>query len=213
VARQGTPDQPLGLHRGASSRPTDFEQILIGLIVLQPRSGYDLKRHFASTPSSVYQPSSGALYPALRRLQGQGLLQQVPPTADQHGGLTRRRRHVYQVTSRGREVHGAWIREPVDPATVAQDLGMHLMRFVMMESQLPRAEVLAFLSSLQEALAHFLEGIERYTATLHGSAQHDHVRLALEHGIAVHRASLDWTAEAITALSAPDGSLRRRHPA
>jgi PadR family transcriptional regulator, regulatory protein AphA len=212
VSGQGAPDQPLGFHRLPGSRLTGFEQVLIGLIVLQPRSGYDLKRHFASTPSSVYQPSSGALYPALRRLEGQGLLQQAPD-ADRLGDRTRRRRHVYQATPRGREVHGAWIREPVNPSTVAQDLGMHLMRFVMMEGQLPRAEILAFLSSLQAALADFLAAIEQYTAAMASSGQPEHVRLALEHGIAVHRASLDWTAEAIVVLSASDQSLQQRHPA
>jgi PadR family transcriptional regulator, regulatory protein AphA len=194
----------------ADPRPTDFEQILIGLIVLQPRSGYDLKRHFASTPSSVYQPSSGALYPALRRLERHGLLQQVEPEGDQRG-VTRRRRHVYQVTAQGSDVHAAWIREPVDPATVSQDLGMHLMRFVMMERQLPRADVLAFLASLQAALSDFLAAIERYTSGMDARGQHG--PLALEHGIALHRASLDWTARAIAQLSASDESLRRRHPA
>src|SRR5580698_4720029 len=44
---------------------TDFEQVLLGLICMAPSSGYDLKRAFSTTPLGVYQPSSGALYPAL----------------------------------------------------------------------------------------------------------------------------------------------------
>jgi DNA-binding PadR family transcriptional regulator len=190
------------------TRPTGFEQVLIGLIVAGPRSGYDLKRYFASSPASVYQPSSGALYPALRRLERHGLLQLAPPEADQRG-VSNRRRHVYQVTALGREVHAAWIREPVNPATVSQDLGMHLMRFVMMERQLPRAEILGFLSSLQSALADLVAAIERFTATLEPMGLHG--PLALEHGIEVHRASLDWTGRAIAALSVSDKSVRARH--
>jgi DNA-binding PadR family transcriptional regulator len=46
-------------------RLTDFEQVLLGLICMGPSSGYDLKRAFSTTPLGVYQPSSGALYPAL----------------------------------------------------------------------------------------------------------------------------------------------------
>jgi hypothetical protein len=53
----------------AGRQLTSFEQILLGLICMAPASGYDLKRVFASTPMGVYQPSSGALYPALRRLE------------------------------------------------------------------------------------------------------------------------------------------------
>lgn len=45
------------------SRLTGFEQVLLGMIFLQPSTGYDLKRRFATTPLGVYQPSSGALSP------------------------------------------------------------------------------------------------------------------------------------------------------
>lgn len=208
MAAADAPVQPLGLRGMAQTRLTGFEQVLIALLVSQPSSGYDLKRHFATTPSSVYQPSSGALYPALRRLERHGLLRQVPPDADRPG-VTHRRRHVYEVTARGRDVHAAWIREPVNPATVSQDLGMHLMRFVMMERQLPRDEVLQFLASLQAALADLVASIERFTAALEPKGLHG--PLALEHGIAVHRASLDWTRRAIAAITASDAPLRARH--
>jgi PadR family transcriptional regulator, regulatory protein AphA len=193
----------------AGTRLTDFEQILIGMIAAQPASGYDLKREFATTPASVYQPSSGAIYPALRRLEQHGLLRQAPQEFDQRIA-TRRQRNVYRVTPEGRAVHAAWIREPVNPATVSQDLGMHLMRFVMMEPQLPRAEVLAFLSSLQSALRDFVAGIERFAAALDATGLHG--PLALDHGIAVHRASLDWTGRAIAALSASERPLGARKP-
>ena len=56
------------------SRLTGFEQALLGMISLQPSTGYDLKRQFATTSLGVYQPSSGALYPALERLEQRGLL-------------------------------------------------------------------------------------------------------------------------------------------
>jgi DNA-binding PadR family transcriptional regulator len=212
--------QPLGSRVMAATRLTGFEQVLIGLIFARPASGYDLKRHFATTPASVYQPSSGALYPALRRLERAGLMrtaeQPARKTGDLRGGhqgpgagqrsadAARRQRYVYHVTEQGAAVHAAWIREPVNPATVSQDLGLHLMRFVMMERQLPRAEVLAFLASLRAALADFLTGIERYLTSLDPAQATDmHGHLALEHGIALHRASLDWTGRAIAALTQP----------
>jgi DNA-binding PadR family transcriptional regulator len=191
----------------AGTRLTGFEQVLIGLIFMRPASGYDLKRHFATTPASVYQPSSGALYPALRRLERAGLLRVAAPAASGGGsGRASRQRFVYYVTDEGAAAHAAWIREPVNPSTVSQDLGLHLMRFVMMERQLPRAEVLAFLTSLRAALADFIGGIERFLASLDPATPADmHGHLALEHGIAVHQASLDWTVRAIATLSQAPG--------
>jgi hypothetical protein len=74
------------------------------------------------------------------------------------------------------------------------------MRFVMMEHLLPPDEVLAFLRNLAGALAAFTAELERQTAGT--DLSHRHPRLALDHGLAVHRASLRWAEHTIAALSA-----------
>jgi DNA-binding PadR family transcriptional regulator len=180
----------------AGPQLTSFEHVLLGLICLSPASGYDLKRIFAATPMGLYQPSSGALYPALRRLAARDLIRDGAP--DQVNGPGRRRR-VYEPTPGGRAAHLTWLRAPVEPATVSRDLGLHLMRFVMMEHLVPREEALAYLRDLEGALASLTAGLERYAA----GPQHLglHPALALDHGLAVHRASLDWARHAIAALS------------
>jgi DNA-binding PadR family transcriptional regulator len=182
----------------AGRQLTAFEHILLGLICLAPSSGYDLKRIFAATPMGVYQPSSGALYPALRRLELKGLVRAQAPAG--RNGQTGRHRRVYEPTESGRAVHTGWLRTPIAPATVGRDLGLHLMRFVMMEHLLPPQEVLTFLQSLADALAAFTAGLERYAAVATGQDGR-HPRLALDHGLAVHRASLRWAEDTIAALS------------
>jgi DNA-binding PadR family transcriptional regulator len=182
----------------ADRQLTQFEHILLGLICQAPSSGYDLKRMFAVTPMGVYQPSSGSLYPALRRLELKGLIQTQAP-ADQDGSSARHRR-VYEPTQTGKAAHLAWLRTPIEPATVARDLGLHLMRFVMMEHLLPRAEVLAFLQNLADELGAFTAQLERYAAA--ADLDYTHPRLALDHGLAVHRASLQWAERTLAALSA-----------
>jgi DNA-binding PadR family transcriptional regulator len=181
-----------------TDRLTDFEFLLLGLICGEPSSGYDLKRAFATTPVGVYQPSSGALYPALKRLQAKGLIQSQSHTTA--GVASGRRRSVYEATPSGRAVHESWVRTPVEAATVARDLGLHLMRFVMMESLLTRLEVLAYLSDLRDALAALVAELERYTQA--AAFEGRHPALALDHGVQVHRASLDWAENAITSLTA-----------
>src|SRR5215472_9773241 len=130
----------------AGRQLTPFEHILLGLICLAPASGYDLKRIFAATPMVLYQPSSGALYPALRRLELRGLVQAQAPAG--RAGQSARHRRVYEPTQ---AAHLRWLRTPVQPATAPRDLGLHLMRFVMMEHLLPPEEVLAFLQDLADA--------------------------------------------------------------
>jgi DNA-binding PadR family transcriptional regulator len=182
----------------AERRLTSFEHILLGLICTAPASGYDLKRIFAVTPMGVYQPSSGTLYPALRRLELIGMIQTQTPSGQ--NGSSARHRRVYEPTQAGRAAHAAWLRAPVEPATVARDLGLHLMRFVMMEHLFPAEEAVAFLRSFADALAEFTGGLEQYTATADLGSRYG--RLALGHGLAVHQASLQWAEESIRELSA-----------
>ena len=182
----------------AGQQLTSFEHILLGMICTAPSSGYDLKRVFAVTPMGLYQPSSGALYPALRRLEQKGLARAQVPAAQ--AGQSARHRRVYEPTQAGRAAHTSWLRTPVDPATASRDLGLHLMRFVMMEHLLPQDEVLGFLQDLTDALGVLTAQLEHYTAVTGFSDRHP--RLALDHGLAVHRASLQWAQHAMTALSA-----------
>ena len=179
--------------------------MLLSYIAREPCSGYSLRRQFSTTPASVYQPSPGALYPALRRLVSRGLL-----SVDEKVSAGRRRLRLYQVTEAGRAAHLDWLRGPVDPATVAQDLGLHLMRFVMMENNLEREEVLAFLKAVADALGDFVSLMERYLAANSPGDRPwaekpapTHGRLALEHGIATHRVSLQWARSAMDALARP----------
>lgn len=180
---------------------TGFEQVLLGLIVDEPSSGYALKVFLTTTPASVYQPSSGALYPALKRLEQYGLLRSRLTVA-----AGRRKQRVYHATTTGIAAHVAWVRQPVRPQTVAQDLGLHLMRFVFLAGLLPKDEVLVFLDSLADALNALVGDLERFSAavtagTATGAGDAVYSALALEHGIAVHRASLAWARRTRRALT------------
>ena len=177
---------------------TSFEHIVLGLICTAPSSGYDLKRIFGATPMGVYQPSSGTLYPALRRLEHMALVR-VQASSGQDRQSARHRR-VYEPTKAGRDAHVSWLLTPVEPATVSRDLGLHLMRFVMMEHVLPPEEVLAFVRTLADALRSLTTDLERYAAVADFPGRHP--RLALDHGIAVQRASLRWAEHAVAVLSA-----------
>jgi PadR family transcriptional regulator, regulatory protein AphA len=182
----------------ATTRPlTDFEQVLLGLIAAQPRSGYGLRKLLTTTPASVYQPSPGALYPALRRLADRGLLRaQTTPSSG------RRAQRLYSVTNAGRAAHLSWLRQPVDPATVTISRGLLMMRFTFMEDQLTADEVAAFLADLADALESFIATTESYVAA-DAEVSQRHAVLALEHGLAVARASLQWALSAREALAEP----------
>jgi DNA-binding MarR family transcriptional regulator len=169
--------------------------VLLAYISMRPQSGYSLKRLYRSFPATVNIPSAGALYPALRRLSNAGLL-----SSEETVSAGQRTQRLYHLTEAGRAVHEAWLREPVDQATVANDLGLHLVRFAMMQDTVDRADVLVFLRDLAAGLETFIERTKSYLATEVPQGQ-IHGALALQHGIAVHQASLDWARDALRKLS------------
>ena len=74
------------------------------------------------------------------------------------------------------------------------------MRFSLMENYLERAEVIAFLADLGDALDGFVRGVEQFVVSRQGTLR-EHALLALEHGIVIHRASLEWVRSAMAALA------------
>jgi Virulence activator alpha C-term len=84
------------------------------------------------------------------------------------------------------------------PETVAQDLGLHLIRLVMMAHAPPKDTVIEYLVSLRAALAGFVASLEQAA----DAASNDlHAWLAVEHGLAVYQASLAWAGQAIARLT------------
>ena len=65
----------------------------------------------------------------------------------------------------------------------------------------PNPAELGFLASLRSALASFVAGLEQTSADPNLGANIA-ARLAVEHGVAVYRASLAWTEQAALALAA-----------
>src|SRR6266700_1823213 len=100
---------------------------LLGLIWQEPRSGYDLRKFFSSTPMISFSDSPGAIYPALRRLEQRGL---VRGHTAQGSGL--RRRRIFELTARGRAEFRRWQTQPVMRNDVVRNLGVLMLRFAFL---------------------------------------------------------------------------------
>src|SRR5262249_23413891 len=57
-----------------------LELAVLGLLADQPRHGYDLRKRLSETLGPPWGISFGSLYPALRRLERAGAIEEVPET-------------------------------------------------------------------------------------------------------------------------------------
>jgi DNA-binding PadR family transcriptional regulator len=165
---------------------------LLGLLQPKPASGYDLRRIFATTSMKTYSDSPGAIYPALQRLEKQGLIRGV---IEDGAGL--RRRQVFRLTPKGLAELQRWIKLPITRDDLSSGLKTVMLRFAFSESAVGAAGALELLKSMEIALAPHLRELRekleqiRPVATTSG-------RLALECGIRSYESLLQWTRYAIS---------------
>jgi DNA-binding PadR family transcriptional regulator len=183
--------------RTIAGRPlSDLECALLGLLNQLPRSGYDLRKVFAETPFTHFSDSPGAVYPALRRLEGRGFLKALP--GKEAGG---RRRRTLRLTPPGVVAFREWLRSPVTREAVVHGSEGLMLQFAFLEEVLGRPACITFLEQYERQIAAYLPELEKYfesvvaELTLSG-------RLAFESGLGGLRAQKRWTSEAIRRMKA-----------
>jgi DNA-binding PadR family transcriptional regulator len=162
---------------------------LLGML-MKPSSGYDLRKVFSSTSMKTYSDSPGAIYPALRRLQKQGLIR---GTIEEGSGL--RRRQIFRLTPKGLAELKQWIALPITREDLVSGLKTVMLRFAFSEIAVGPAASLAMLQSLAAALPPYLQHLREQLQAMKAAPTSG--RLALECGIRSYESLSDWTHYAI----------------
>jgi DNA-binding PadR family transcriptional regulator len=163
---------------------------LLGLIRQAPASGYDLRRIFATTAMGSFSDSPGAIYPALARLERQGLIQGRVETS----GL--RQRQVFRVTGRGLKELKRWLARPIVREHLMHGFDELMLRFAFMDGVSGRDASREFLRALVEALRPYIRELRAYLEE-HETEMPLSGMLALECGIRGYEANLEWASHAL----------------
>jgi PadR family transcriptional regulator AphA len=166
---------------------------LLGLLQMKPASGYDLRKIFASTSMKTYSDSPGAIYPALNRLEKQGLIR---GTIEQGSGM--RRRQIFRVSAKGLAELQRWITHPITREDLVRGQQEIMLRFAFSENAVGSSAAMELLQSLQTALKPYLQALHEELSTL-GAGMPTSARLAFECGVGGTQALLDWTRYALAA--------------
>ena len=163
---------------------------LLGLLQSKPSSGYDLRKIFSSTAMMSYSDSPGAIYPALRRLEQQGLI-----SGKVESGSGMRRRQLFRLTKQGVVELKKWISRPVVRADVVRKVDEVMLRFAFSEQAVGAPGSIRLLESFQAELAAYLPILHEQRATQ--SDMPISGRLALDSGITGYECLLQWTKNAL----------------
>jgi len=165
---------------------------LLGLMHKHPQSGYDLRKIFSSTSMKTYSDSPGAIYPALRRLQEQGL---INGKLEEGSGL--RRRQLFRLAPPGLAALKKWIRLPITRKDLLWAQQEIMLRFAFAHQVVGAAPAIALLKSLEAELKTYIPVLHEEMRTMKSSISIS-ARLAFEFGIRGTECLLSWTRYAIT---------------
>ncbi len=123
---------------------TTLEYMVLGLISINPQSGYSIITVFES---DIYRwsASPGSIYPILKRLEKQGFLAGELEVVHET-----RPRKMYNLTPLGEETLDEWLRRSLTKREVSVERDIVLRKFLIAENRLTHPEIMAWLDDYEE---------------------------------------------------------------
>ncbi len=163
-----------------------LELVLLGLISQAPSSGYDLRKVFTTTPMGHFSSSPGAIYPALKRLEKNGLIEGTVKGRD-----TLRPRRVYTLTEEGKEALKQRFSQPITRDDIVWHLDDLMLRFAFMGDILGREKALSFLKEFLQQIESYIPDLREHLENARKS-ESPYGAFAVEHGIELYKTHARW---------------------
>lgn len=171
-------------------------EVLLGLLAIEPMTGYDLGLTIRASVGHFWNESYGQIYPNLKKLAGGGLV--TCRTARQNGKPDRR---IYTITEKGRRRLTEWLAVPPQPEIPRNELLLKLF----FGEQVPTKILIGYVERMAEehrALIRLLERTEReeIDKNRHYPGA-PYWRMAAHYGQMEMRAHLRWAEETLAELN------------
>jgi PadR family transcriptional regulator AphA len=170
-------------------KQTAVTPVVLGLLSMRPRSGYDIKTVVDRSTRFFWAASYGQIYPELKRLEEEGLIEgeDVP-----NGG---RERRVYKLTPAGHDALQEWLFG----STVTVELRDESLLRLFFADALPLEQALLLLEGRRRGHEQYLETLREIQA-LPGGKDPTFVDLVLNWGIDFNEWGAQWCEQQLRRL-------------
>lgn len=166
--------------------------IILGLLVHEPMSGYDIKSLFNGLSWLIDTPSYGSLYPTLHSLLEEELVSvEVEPSEG------RPPRKLYSITSSGRQALDTWLEEP----TTSEPSIRSFVRQLFMASSLSEDELVSQLTRRRSQIMDYLGTSNDNGKESEERSRDQRQQLVHDYGSAIARAELAWLDSQLSELT------------
>lgn len=172
---------------------TAITPVVLGMLALGPRSGYDIKAAVDRSTRFFWAGSYGQIYPELRRLEAEGLI------AGEDASTGSRSRRVYEITDDGRKALEDWLLGE----SVTIELRDESLLRLFFSDALPREQALGLLEARKRGHEEYLDVLRAIDAR--PGEDPDFVDLVLRWGIDFNDWGRQWCEQQLR-------RLRRKKP-
>ncbi len=178
-------------------RTTTAEAVL-GWLSIRPMSGYEIRGYVDEATGNFWKESFGQIYPTLKRLREEGLLELVEigeETARREAG--RPDSKTYRITAAGRARLDQWLETPSREQVPRNELLLKIFFCPPEKVEVVREHVRGFRVAQERYLARY-DGIEAEMRRVRGHDPRMPLWLmTLRYGQAETQALIEWTDEAL----------------
>lgn len=132
---------------------------LLALLTVEPMTGYDLYKQFEASVGYVWHAPDSQIYPMLRKMEAEGLLEGVETSWGQRG--TKRR---YRVTDAGIEEFRTWMNTTLDYPRDRDPVHLKAAYLEWATRDAARAQMLAHRDHYRERLLQWSDKIAEIDA-------------------------------------------------
>ena len=161
-----------------------LDYILIGMVLNEELTGYDIKKDIEYGIGNFYKVSYGNLYPTLKKLTEKGTLTM---RKDAQGG---REKIYYHATEQGKDEFLKWLSAPLDNKSVLENLMVKVFFFDELDADVCRDRLKECEFYLQQALMS-LKSAEQDIRKL-GDNKHYYSKSTMYFGIRNIMGSIEW---------------------
>jgi len=179
-------------------------EVLLGLLTIEPMSGYDLGQTIRASIGHFWNESYGQIYPNLKKLAAGGLV--TAKTEKQKGKPDRQ---IYSITPKGRMRLAKWLAVEPQPEVPRNELLLKLF-FGAQTSPQTLITYVERMAERETAVLEKLKRVQREEIVQMGSyPDAPYWKMAARFGQLELEAHLHWAQETLTALRA--GVERGKH--
>jgi DNA-binding PadR family transcriptional regulator len=170
---------------------------ILGLLHYRDMHGYRIKEHIERHFDHMWTVNYGQLYPALKSLEEEGLIDMVEVAPSENGGPNKK---LYKIKNKGREAFRKWIQSPPEKQMFLRD--PFLIRFLFFGF----GDREKSLQMIEEQIRLYDQQLDRRQKNIsRWRRQERHVRLIGELGLSLNEMYLQWLRHARDEIAESEG--------